>query len=370
MDFNNLRVAIVYDRVNKWGGAERVLLSLHEIFPKADLFTSVYDQKKAYWANIFPNVYTSFLQRIPFARSHHQFFAYLMPIAFEYLNFDNYDLVISVTSEAAKGIITKPKTKHICYMLTPTRYLWSHYDIYFKDDFLKFISKPMVNYLRFWDKMAAFRPDGIIAISEEVKTRIKKFYGIDSGLVYPPYTKPQVSSVPGRLSFVDGVRPKDYYLVVSRLEPYKRVDLAIEVFNKLEKDLVIIGTGSQINYLKKIAGPKIHFLGFLDDSLLSFYYQNAKALVMPQEEDFGLVSLEAQGFGVPVIAYGKGGASETVLDGKTGVLFDRQEVVSLVDAFNRFVKMNFNSKDFEINVQRFSFENFKKLFLKEIEKIF
>src|SRR3990172_1252396 len=163
------KVAIVYDRVNKWGGAERVLLTLHEMFPDAPLYTSVYDEKNASWAKVFSNIYTSFLQKIPFAKGNHEFLAPLMPLAFESFNFNDYDLVISVTSEAAKGIITKSGTTHICYCLTPTRYLWSGYEEYFKNPILKFISKPFVSYLRMWDKIAANRPDKIIAISTEVK---------------------------------------------------------------------------------------------------------------------------------------------------------------------------------------------------------
>src|SRR3989344_5365198 len=167
------KVAIVYDRVNKWGGAERVILALHDIFPDAPLYTSVYDEKRAPWAKVFPKIYTSFLQKIPFARSWHEGFGWLMPLVFETFNFDKYDLVISVTSEAAKGIITKPETLHICYMLTPTRYLWSHYDEYLNNPptslnwipFYKYISQPFLRYTKYWDYMAAQRPDVMVGIS-------------------------------------------------------------------------------------------------------------------------------------------------------------------------------------------------------------
>lgn len=183
-----MRVAIVYDRVNKWGGAERVLLTLHEMFPSAPLYTSVYNPNSAAWAKVFPKIYTSFLQNFPLAKSSHELYAVLMPLAFESFDFDKYDLVVSVTSEAAKGIITKPGTKHICYMLTPTRYLWSGYEVYFKNPILKFISKPVINYLRSWDKVAASRPDEIIAISTEVQKRIKKYYNRESKIIFPPAT--------------------------------------------------------------------------------------------------------------------------------------------------------------------------------------
>ena len=169
-----MRTALVYDRVNKWGGAERVLLALHEIFPDAPLYTSVYDPVRAPWAKVFPEIKTSFLQKFPFAKSNHEFFPLLMPLAFESFDFSGFDLVISVTSEAAKGIRTKPQTLHICYLLTPTRYLWSHYDQYFANPILRVMAKPLINYLRKWDKVAASRPDRIISISTEVKSRVKK----------------------------------------------------------------------------------------------------------------------------------------------------------------------------------------------------
>lgn len=371
MDFDKLKIAIVYDRVNKWGGAERVLLALHKIFPKASLFTSVYNPKTAPWAQVFPRVYTSFLQKVPFAKSFHQGFGWLMPLTFESLDFDGFDLVISLTSEAAKGIITKPKTKHLCYLLTPTRYLWSHYDIYFRNNLLRLLSKPVVSYLRYWDRVVAFRPDKVIAISEETKKRVKRYYGIDSKVVYPPlfYNNHKVSGSSQTL-LIGGVRPRDYYLVVSRLEPYKRVDLVIDAFNRLGENLVIVGSGSQLPYLKRSAGANVKFLDHLSDNALAFYYQNAKALIMPQFEDFGLVSLEAQSYFLPVIAYRKGGALETVLENKTGIFFDKQNTFSLIDAIKRFARMKFSNDDFQSNLQKFSFEKFKEVFLGEIEKLF
>lgn len=189
-----MKVAIVYDRVNKWGGAERVLLALNEIFPNAPLYTAVYSPKNAPWAKVFPKVIPSFLQKIPLASDRHEHFPYLMPLAFETFDFSEYDLVISVTSEAAKGVITKPGTLHVCYCLTPIRYLWSHYDFYFKnppDSFKRYplfrlISKPHVWYMRKWDLIASQRPDVYVAISTTVKKRIKKYYDRDSQIIYPP----------------------------------------------------------------------------------------------------------------------------------------------------------------------------------------
>ena len=180
-----MKVALVYDRVNKWGGAERVLLAFHKLFPEATLYTSVYNPKNAPWAKAFA-IKTSFLQSFPYASSSHEFYPFLMPLAFENFSFDEYDLVISVTSEAAKGIMTKPKTMHICYCLTPTRYLWSGYSDYFDNSFFRFATKPVISYLRSWDMVASQRPDMYIAISKEVKERIKKYYGRESEVIYPP----------------------------------------------------------------------------------------------------------------------------------------------------------------------------------------
>ncbi len=357
-----MKIAIVYDRVNKWGGAERVLLTLHEMFPDAPLYTSVYDEKRAPWAKVFPKVVTSFLQKIPFAKSNHEFFAPLMPLAFESLDLTGFDLVISVTSEAAKGIIARPGTIHICYCLTPTRYLWNGYSEYFKGSTLKGVLKPVISYLRKWDLIAARRPDELIAISTEVKSRIKKYYGLDSEIIFP-------STEPLSINVTEA-KAKESYLVVSRLVSYKRVDLAIKAFNNLGYSLTIVGGGREMKKLKRLAKNNIKFVGGVPDSELGQYYQGAKALVMPQEEDFGIVAVEAQSFGVPVIAYKKGGAQDTVMNGKTGILFPYQTVESLIDAVKKFEKVEHKIKfeDCIINSKKFSKERFKKEFAKVVAR--
>ena len=354
-----MKVALVYDRVNKWGGAERVLLALHKIFPDADLFTSVYNKEKASWANEF-SVKTSFLQNFPFAKSSHELYASLMPIAFESFNFDGYDLVISITSEAAKGIITKPKTLHICYCLTPTRYLWSGYNDYFRNPFLRFFSKPAVSYLKYWDKIAAKRPDKYIAISTEVKNRIKKYYQEDSEVIFPPLMFSQNDAS----EKTDG----DFFLLVSRLVYYKRADLAIEAFNKLGFPLKIVGTGSESIYLRSIAKPNIEFLGDLTDEKLSFYYKNCKALIFPGLEDFGLTMVEAQSFGKPVIAFSGGGAMDIIKDGITGEFFSEQSLESLIKSMEIFGSKSYNSKLCRENALRFSFDKFKEQIQKAVSR--
>ncbi|MDP3988448.1 MAG: glycosyltransferase [Candidatus Levybacteria bacterium] len=360
-----MKVALVYDRVNKWGGAERVLLALHKIFPKAPLYTAVYNREKAPWAKLF-DVRTSFLQNFPHASFSHEFYASLMPLAFESFNFNEYDLVISVTSEAAKGIITRPKTLHICYCLTPTRYLWSGYEDYFKNKTFKILSKPVISYLKKWDKVAAKRPDYIIAISKEVKERIKKYYGRDSEVIFPPLTlafNKLASNV--QLNTKLNVNKLDarrlpYFLVVSRLVSYKRIDIAIDAFNNLKIPLKIVGDGRQKEKLRKIAKNNIEFLGTLTDEELMSYYKNCQALIFPGLEDFGLTVVEVQSFGKPVVAFGGGGALETVIRGKTGEFFDKQHHKSLSRAIKNFDSKKYKAMDCIRNSKRFGFERFEK----------
>src|SRR3989344_3423151 len=364
------RVALVYDRVNKWGGAERVIIALRKIFPDSVLFTSVYKEDRISWAKKIP-IRTSFLQRLPFASSYHETLAAFMPIAFESFDFDKFNLVISVTSEAAKGVITKPHTKHISIILTPTRYLWSGYSDYFSNPFFRIISWPIVSYLRFWDKIAARRPDKLIAISETVRNRIKKYYDLDSEVIYPPL---MIRTARGRAT------PRsDYFLIVSRLVSYKRIDLAVKAANKVRVPLKIIGTGSELGRLKKMArlrqgyggqaGPYAEFLGYVSDSDLKYYYSNCKALVFPGVEDFGLTMVEAQAFGKPIIAFRGGGAEEIIVEGQTGATFDKQTASSLADKLKSFRPSRYNEKDCRKNANRFSFEQFKQKMLNLVSSI-
>ena len=356
-----MKVALVYDRLNKWGGAERVLLALHKLFPSAPLYTSVYDKEKTPWAGVF-DVRVSFLQKFPFA-VHHELYAPLMALAFESFNFDGFDLVISVTSEAAKGVLTKPGTTHVCYCLTPTRYLWSSYKEYFKNPVLRFISKPVVSYLKFWDKIGSSRPDAFIAISKEVQFRIKKYYGKDSTVVYPPVEIKNINLKNQNSA------TSNYFLIVSRLVSYKRVDLAVRTFNQLKLPLKIVGSGHEMGKLKGFAGKTIEFLGNLTDEELVRYYSGCRALIFPGLEDFGLTILEAQNFGKPVIAFRGGGALETILEGKTGLFFDEPTAESLRRALERFNELKIDPEACRSQARKFSFEQFKKNFMEKIEEI-
>lgn len=357
-----MKVALVYDKVNKWGGAERVLLALHKIFPNAPLYTSVYNKETTPWADVF-DIRTSFLQSAATLRKYNELLAIFMPIAFENFSFDEYDLIISVSSESAKGIITTPKTIHISYCLTPTRYLWSSYEDYFSNRLVRFLSKGSVSYLRSWEKAASTRPDHFIAISEEVRKRIKKYYHRDSEIIHPPLMleKPKESKK----------TKKKFFLFVSRFSRfsyYKRGDLVIEAFNKSGLPLKIVGSGPMLERLKGKAKKNIEFLGELTDEKLAYYYENCIALVFPGREDFGLVMAEAQFFGKPVIAYKAGGALDIVVEGKTGEFFLTQNADSLIRALKRFDERRYNKADIIRNSQRFTFENFKQNLEKFISK--
>jgi len=349
-----MKVALVYDRVNKIGGAERVLETLHEIWPKAPLYTAVYYPAGAPWAKKF-KVIPSFLNKWPLAKKHHEFYPWLTPLAFESFNFDDFDLVISITSAEAKGIITKPKTKHLCYCLTPTRYLWSGYDDYFFNKGLRWLTQPVVEGMRGWDKVAAQRPDEYLAISQEVQRRIKKYYQRESVVLYPPVDTEKFHPA-------EKNQKGDYFLIVSRLVAYKKIDLAIKAFNQLKIPLKIIGEGNEKNRLKEMAKGNIKFLGELTDQELLSYYQNCRALIFPQQEDFGLVPLEAQACGKPVIAFAAGGALETVIEGKTGTFFKSPSVKALIKKIKSFKDKDYQSADCRKNAEKFAKEIFKKKF--------
>lgn len=364
-----MKIALVYDRVNKWGGAERVLLALHEIWPKAPLYTAVYNRATASWAKVF-GVKSSFLQHLPFAKSTHELYPMLTPLAFESFDFSSFDVVLSVTSAEAKGIITKSNTLHICYCLTPTRYLWSGYQDYLDEPGMgvfnplaQFLMKIFVPPLRSWDLKASKRPDFYLAISENVKGRIKRYYQRDSQVIYPPVDTDKFR--PGK-----GKSDEKYFLIVSRLVPYKKIDYAISAFNKLGWQLKIVGSGIDEKRLKSLAGNNIEFISSdLSDEKLCIYYQNCQALIFPQEEDFGLTPIEAQACGSPVIAYNGGGVKESVISGEIGELYNSQTEDSLITALKTFQKKQYSPSACRKNALRFSKEIFKKKMKKTIEQL-
>lgn len=377
-----MKVALVYDRANRIGGAERILLALGQIFPEAPLFTTVCNLRKAPWAKNF-KVRTSFLQNLPLAKDHHELYAWLAPAAFESFDLSDYDLVISLTSAEAKAVITRPETLHVCYCLTPTRYLWgetwSHFHKYpFKFSRLNPVVKTLgllaSTPFRLWDQVAAQRPDVYLAISQTVQERIKKYYGRKAKVIYPPVDtkkfKIQSKRIKDQSPKTKVQSPNTgYFLTVSRLVPYKRLELAVAAFNQLGLPLVIVGEGPEKARLKKLAKPNIIFTGGLTETELISYYQNCQALVFPGEEDFGLVMVEAQAAGKPVLAYRGGGAREIVKEGKTGSFFQPQTAEALEKAVVVFKPAAFLKKDCQANAERFNSARFKKEMKMEINRV-
>lgn len=352
-----MRVALVHEWLTNMAGSERVILALHELYPDAPIFTSVYVPEK------FPelagaDIRTSFLQRVPGAKTKHQAFSLLRTVAFERFDLSDFDVVISSSHAEAKGVITRPETLHICYCYTPVRYYWSGYHHYLENPrfgvfnpMVKLVMPYMTNYLRIWDRCAADRVDRFVAISQHVSRRIKKYYRREADVIYPPVNTSWL-----RRTDTSG----DYFLVVGRIIPYKRADIVVNAFNQLGLSLKIAGTGSDLESLKKMAAPNIEFLGRVSDEELRELYAGCIALIFPQEEDFGIVPLEAMAAGRPVIAYRAGGALETVVEGETGVFFDRQDVESLSEAVRGFEPARFKPERCLEQALKFDVEVFKE----------
>lgn len=360
-----MRVALVHDYLVQYGGAERVLECLAEIFPPAPIYTLVYDEKL--FKNIFGKrkIYTSFLQSLPFSKSHHRSFPVLMPMAIESFDLSAYDLVISDSNSYAKGIITNTETLHICYCHTPMRYAWDDCHSYAQAFPFSFITRKLVpvamNYIRLWDKISSERVDKFIANSAFVSRRINKYYRREAAVIHPPVD----------ISFYkksSGHEKENYFLVVGRIIPYKRFDLVVEAFNVLGFPLKIIGDGPEAGRLKKKARKNIQFLGWLSDEETRNYYGRAKAFIFPQEEDFGIVLLESMASGTPVIAYRGGGALEVVKEGLNGIFFDEQSAGSLTSAVKRFQNLAFDKNAIMNSVADFDKEKFKRRIKEFVEK--
>ncbi len=357
-----MRIAFVHEYLNQFGGAERTLAVLAEMFPSAPIYTLLYDEKATRGLFKGRTINTSFLQNFPGAVGHHEWYPLLMPLAIEQFDFSAYDVVISLSASFAKGIITKPHARHICYCLTPPRFLWDNSQKFGKDfgfpPLIRFASQPLISYLRMWDHSAADRVDKFWRISDFVGKRIQKYYHQSSALIYPPVDT---------AVFPLATEPtEDYFLMAGRLVSYKKFDVAIKAFNELNLPLRIIGTGPEIGRLKKLARVNIEFLGQVSDDELSRHYRGAKALIFPQEEDFGIVPLEAMASGRPVIAYRGGGAEETIIEDKTGIFFDTQTPEAIVKAVNKFNDYKFSPARCRAQAEKFSVVRFKEEIKKAI----
>lgn len=344
-----MKIALVHDDLMQWGGAEKVFAEISNIFPDAPIYTALVDFNNPLIEKNFKNkeILPSFLQKIPLYKKLYKPLLPLYPIAFEQFDFSKFDLVISHTTRFAKCIITKPETTHICYIHTPPRFLWN-----FSGEKTPVFLKPIRPLLREFDLISAKRVDYWICGSENCAKKVKEIYKTDSKVLYPFVDTKKFS--PDK-SF-DG----SYYLIISRLNKYKKVDIAVRAFNENGKRLIVVGTGPEEKNLKAVALGNIELIGRAGDELLESLISGCKALIITAEEDFGMTSIEAQSSGKSVICFGQGGVLETVKNGKTGIYFDRQSVESLKKAVNEFEESIFIKKNIAENADRFSKDKFRE----------
>lgn len=362
VDNKKFKTAIVHDWFCNMGGADKVIEAFLEIMPDSPVYTSCYLEKSLTPRLKAADIKASFLQKhLNQRKDNHQNFLPFMPLAFENFDMNEYDIVLSSSSCCAKGVITRPGAVHICYCHTPMRYAWEYFGEYTED--MKPLKRKIVglvmNYMRIWDVISANRVDYFFANSQNVANRIWKHYRRKATVVYPAIETEY---------FTPGNEDGDFYLCVSRLVKYKRVDLAIEACNQLQLPLVVFGQGAEYKRLKKMAGPTIQLMGRQPDEMIRDYYRKCKAFIFPGEEDFGMTPLEAQACGRPVIAYGKGGALETVIDGETGVFFHEQTVESVIEGIKKLDSLEVKKSICRANAERFSEQAFKENLRKEIER--
>jgi glycosyltransferase involved in cell wall biosynthesis len=351
-----MRVALIYDHINKIGGAEQILVAFHKIYPDADWYTSFWDPQTAPFSRNWH------VHSFPYLHKHHEWFPWLMSFIFESFDLRAYDLVISIGSAESKGVITRPGTVHLNYCLTPTRYLYSHASEYLSNR----LYQAVAIMLRKWDLVASTRPDEMIAISTQVKSRIKKYYNRDADIIFPPVNTKKFNP-----KWSNGLMVKwsNYYLTVARLVKYKRIDKLIEIFNENGKTLVIVGEGSDLARLKRLVNPNIIFVGPVSDPELVGYYQNCRAFVQANEEDFGIAMCESLASGKPVIARSLGGALDIVQDGSNGILVQSDTLSDWQNAVVRCERIQFSQQVCKQSVARFDQVNWTKQIKERIDQV-
>jgi len=358
-----MKIALIHDWLNGMRGGEKVLEVLTELFPEAHIYTLLYEPAKISPVIKKLQIHTSFIQHLPFHRRYYRWYLPLFPFAVSRFKLSDYDLVISTSHCVAKGARVPNGIVHICFCFTPMRYVWDFSKEYFRNKVIAFLIRPILAYLKHWDRKTAVRPDYFFSISQNVASRIKKYYNRKAGIIYPPvdtdYFVPQD---------IDG----NFYLIVSALVPYKRIDIAVEAFNRLGLPLRIIGAGTEWASLRRRAGANIEFLGWQPNNILRDSYARCRAFIFPGIEDFGITVLEAQSSGRPVIAYAEGGAIETVKDSETGVFFYKQDSESLVKAVRHFeqISSGFNKEKIRQNALLFSRNRFKQELRNEIQRVY
>ena len=370
MPYQQPKIALVHDDFIQAGGAESLFTTVASLFPNAPIYTSLVN-----WSKLSPSISrerikTSFIQKIPFATKFYKLFLPLYPLAFETFDFTAYDLVISSTTRFANAVITKPQTIHICYINSLPRFLWNEN---IRKDYipsaLRVLIKPLFSWFKRWNQAASHRVDHYIANSQNVKNQIHNYYGLEADVVYPfadlNFFKPtKVHNWQ--------LRSQEYFLVVSRLVKWKKIEIAVRACSELGKNLIIVGEGPDAKRLKEIAvsnpqsvGSKISFLGKASPDQLRELYQNCEALLVTQEEDFGIAAVEAQSCGRPVIAYEKGGQAEIIKMGQTGILFENQTARSLKDAIEAYYKVKWSESACRKNALKFS----QSLFIKRLKNL-
>ncbi|MFQ5407383.1 MAG: glycosyltransferase [Anaerolineales bacterium] len=357
-----MRVALVHDWLNQIGGAEDVLETLAAMFPRAPVFTSMY------WRDHMPAAYrrwdirTSFMDRLPGVYRRHQAYLLLYPLAFRRFNLAGYDLILSNKSGFCLGVRKPPGATHICYCLTPTRYVWGYDEYVAREQFsgaLTAILRPTIRRLQHWERRAARRVDHFIAISSAVQRRIARFYGREAAIIHPPVDTDRYLPV---------AKPERYFLVVSRLIPYKRIDLAVEACTRLRRPLVVAGSGRDRARLERMAGPTVKFVGRVPEADLPGLIANCRAFLFPGLEDFGIAPVQAMAAGRPVIAYAGGGALDYVAEGLSGVLFHEQSTDALAGALENFTPKAFDApaiRKHALQFDRFVFEEKLGAFIEE-----
>ncbi len=375
-----LKIAVGHDDlVVPYSGGGDAFAAIAETFPQADVFTSMATEP---WLERLGSrrVRTTFMQRFPFKRQLQKALFLFYPLAFESLDFSDYDLVISSSARFAHGVVTRPETKHICYMHSPGRMFWESEKYFADKPWLGKLLSPALSYLRLWDHAAAQRVDYFIANSKNIAKKVKRCYGRDSAVVYPfvDLERFEPKAIGDRRQAIGDRRQAigDYFLVVTRLEPWKRVDIAVSAANRLGIRLKVAGGGPDrrrlevlVNRQQATGNSKIEILGSVEDEELVELYQNCTALIMTQEEDFGITSLEAQACGKPVVAYGAGGALETVVPGKTGEFFVPQTAESLAETLRKFDLKKYRPEDCRANAEKFGKDRFQKELVKVVERV-
>ncbi|OGC50261.1 hypothetical protein A2716_03565 [candidate division WWE3 bacterium RIFCSPHIGHO2_01_FULL_40_23] len=370
-----MKVAIVHDDLVQFGGAERVVLCLHEMFPDAPIYTSFASER---WQEIAKkekiNLVTSFMQKLPGIETLYRAYALalLFPLAFERFDFSDFKVVISSSSRFAHGIITKPNTVHLCFRHSPPRMLWETNE-YFKNEaslkgrlgkVFKTLSLLPISYMRLWDYTASQRVDKFIANSKSVQRKILKLYGCNSEVIHPFTDSLEAKNLTPNLKM------EPYYLIVSRLLSWKKIEIAIEACDRLSVDLLIAGEGPDRKRLEGLSSSRVKFLGYVSDEDKRKLMVSCKALLFPQEEDFGITPVEAMSLGKPVVAYRGGGAVETVVEGKTGMFFYPQSSEALMDALRSFDPLRYNSQDCISQAKKFNKEAFMGAVKASVESLY